>query len=127
MTSNARIADSIKKHPLDIRTCLATNVFFDKDRDKPKAIDIYSSEGRSLYKTDPRYDSRQHKKKKRAFASKDVILAEGTLNTAQLLKLSAHGAGDELQKFDIFVVAVHLPGVGTILRDDYKNSVVCIL
>lgn len=58
-----------------------------------------------------------------AFAEKEVILAGGTYNTPQLLKLSGVGPAAELRKFQIPLV-VDLPGVGANLQDRVENSIV---
>jgi choline dehydrogenase len=47
---------------------------------------------------------------------REVILAGGAINSPQLLMLSGVGDADELERFDIPVVA-HLPGVGRNLQD----------
>jgi choline dehydrogenase len=49
-------------------------------------------------------------------AAREVILAAGTIHTAQLLMLSGVGGADELKRFDITPV-VNLPGVGKNLQD----------
>ncbi|KAL4678077.1 hypothetical protein H8959_020751 [Pygathrix nigripes] len=52
----------------------------------------------------------------RAYASKEVILSGGAINSPQLLMLSGIGNADELKKLGIPVVC-HLPGVGQNLQD----------
>jgi len=52
-----------------------------------------------------------------------VIVAGGTFNTPQLLKLSGIGPADELREFGI-EVRVNLPGVGANLQDRYEVTVV---
>ncbi|XP_012886249.1 PREDICTED: choline dehydrogenase, mitochondrial [Dipodomys ordii] len=52
----------------------------------------------------------------RAYASKEVILSGGAINSPQLLMLSGVGNGDDLKKLGIPVVC-HLPGVGQNLQD----------
>uniref|UniRef100_A0A8D0HV11 Choline dehydrogenase n=1 Tax=Sphenodon punctatus TaxID=8508 RepID=A0A8D0HV11_SPHPU len=54
--------------------------------------------------------------KKKAFASKEVILSGGAINSPQLLMLSGVGNADDLKKLGIPVVC-HLPGVGQNLQD----------
>ena len=125
-TANAKNADGSKKYPLDIRThSFATKVLFDENGHihKPKAIGVEFLEGASLYKADPRFDSRRIGVKKRVMASREVIVAGGAFNTPQLLKLSGIGPKSELEKFHIPIV-VDLPGVGTNLQDNYEFSVV---
>ncbi|XP_068838273.1 choline dehydrogenase, mitochondrial [Capricornis sumatraensis] len=52
----------------------------------------------------------------RAYASKEVILSGGAINSPQLLMLSGVGNADDLRKLGIPVVC-HLPGVGQNLQD----------
>ena len=52
----------------------------------------------------------------RAYASREVILAGGTINSPQLLLASGVGPADELRKLDVPVVA-DSPGVGKNLQD----------
>lgn len=54
--------------------------------------------------------------KKKAFASKEVILSGGAINSPQLLMLSGVGNADDLKKLGIPVVC-NLPGVGQNLQD----------
>lgn len=56
-------------------------------------------------------------------ATREVIVAGGTYNTPQLLKLSGVGPRAELEKFGIPVV-VDLPGVGTNMQDRYEQTVI---
>ncbi|PHH85600.1 hypothetical protein CDD83_195 [Cordyceps sp. RAO-2017] len=56
-------------------------------------------------------------------AQREVILAAGTFNTPQILKLSGVGPENELRKFGIPVV-VDLPGVGTNMQDRYETGLV---
>nr|CAB3230510.1 choline dehydrogenase, mitochondrial [Phallusia mammillata] len=53
---------------------------------------------------------------KQVFASSEVILCGGAINSPQLLMLSGLGDADDLKKLDIPTVA-HLPGVGQNLQD----------
>uniref|UniRef100_A0A8C0GYB2 Choline dehydrogenase n=1 Tax=Chelonoidis abingdonii TaxID=106734 RepID=A0A8C0GYB2_CHEAB len=54
--------------------------------------------------------------KKKALASKEVILSGGAINSPHLLMLSGIGNADDLKKLGIPVVC-HLPGVGQNLQD----------
>ncbi|XP_074140557.1 choline dehydrogenase, mitochondrial [Sminthopsis crassicaudata] len=54
--------------------------------------------------------------KRKAYASKEVILSGGAINSPQLLMLSGIGNADELRKLGIPVVC-NLPGVGQNLQD----------
>nr|DBA18677.1 TPA: hypothetical protein GDO54_016897 [Pyxicephalus adspersus] len=58
----------------------------------------------------------QNGRKKKAFASKEVILSGGAINSPQLLMLSGIGNASELTKLGIPVIA-DLPGVGQNLQD----------
>ncbi|CEL00404.1 Putative Choline dehydrogenase, mitochondrial [Aspergillus calidoustus] len=116
-------------HPLEIRThCLATRVIFDDSSARggtspPKAIGIEFLEGKSLYRADPRSISSTPGTKRRALASREVIIAAGAFGTPQLLKLSGIGPKDELQRFNIPVVN-DLRGVGGNLQDRYEIPIV---
>ncbi|XP_029456751.1 choline dehydrogenase, mitochondrial [Rhinatrema bivittatum] len=58
----------------------------------------------------------KNKQKKKAFASNDVILSGGAINSPQLLMLSGIGNADDLKKLGIPVIC-HRPGVGQNLQD----------
>ncbi|XP_075039344.1 choline dehydrogenase, mitochondrial [Mixophyes fleayi] len=58
----------------------------------------------------------QNGHKKKAFASKEVILSGGAINSPQLLMLSGIGNATDLTKLGIPVIS-HLPGVGQNLQD----------
>ncbi|OCT58656.1 choline dehydrogenase, mitochondrial [Xenopus laevis] len=58
----------------------------------------------------------QRGQRKRAYATKEVVLSGGAINSPQLLMLSGIGNADDLKKLGIPVVA-HLPGVGQNLQD----------
>ncbi|KAG9472064.1 choline dehydrogenase, mitochondrial [Eleutherodactylus coqui] len=58
----------------------------------------------------------QNGQKKKAFASKEVILSGGAINSPQLLMLSGIGNATDLKKLGIPMVA-DLPGVGQNLQD----------
>lgn len=125
-TSNAKDRYGCKKYPLYIKThCLATRILFDDHHHhgEPKAIGIEYLEGQSIYKADPRFNENNPGIKKRAFATKEVIVACGVFNTPQLLKLSGIGPAVELESLGIDVV-VDLPGVGHNLQDNYEFGVV---
>lgn len=125
-TANAKNTDGGRKYPLFIHThTFATRILFDEvGRDsKPKAIGVEFLEGQSMYKADPRFNNHNVGIKRIARAVKEVIVACGTFNTPQLLKLSGIGPRDELESLDIDVV-VDLPGVGKNLQDNYEYGVV---
>ncbi|GME46169.1 Glucose-methanol-choline oxidoreductase [Neofusicoccum parvum] len=104
-------------YPLDIRlNCLATKVRFDGT----KAVGIDFLDGESLYRADPRAEASGTPGTPGSVnATREVILAAGTFNTPQLLKLSGVGPREELEEFGIPVVK-DLPGVGTNLQDRYE-------
>lgn len=119
-TANAKKADGSKKYRLDIlMNTLATNVRFDTSVTPPKAIGIDFLTGQSLYQADPRYSNSTSGTKGSVTASREVILAAGSFNTPQLLKLSGIGPANELAQHGIPVV-VDSPGVGTNLQDRYE-------
>jgi choline dehydrogenase len=125
-TANAKNEDGSKKYPLHIRThSFATKILFDEPGhgQMPKAVGVEFLEGASVYKADPRFDARRVGIKKRVLASREVVVAGGTFNTPQILKLSGIGPKSELEKHHIPVI-VDLPGVGTNLQDNYEFSVV---
>ena len=98
---------------------LATKVLFDEGR---RAIGVEYRKGRSLYRACPD-PSREEGQLRRAFASREVILAAGAFNTPQLLMLSGVGPPDQLAKHGIAPV-VPLDGVGRNLQDRYEIGVV---
>lgn len=123
-TANARNADGSKKYPLHIRIrSFATRIMFTNSEGKPKAIGVEFLEGKSMYKADPTYNPKHSGVKKRVFASREVIVAGGSFNTPQLLKLSGIGPKEELHKFGI-PFRVDLAGVGYNLQDNYEYSVI---
>ena len=125
-TVNARNAQGGRKYPLFVRTqSFATKILFDTNRTdkKPRAKGIEYVDGQSVYQADPRWYKGNVGLKKRAYATREVIVACGAFNTPQLLKISGIGPRNELEKHDIKVV-VDLPGVGTNLQDNYEYSVV---
>lgn len=99
---------------------LVTRVVFEGTR----AVGVEYLEGRYLYRADQRSTSVPTPPvKKIQRASREVILAAGSFNTPQLLKLSGIGPRDELDNFGIRTI-VHLPGVGRNLQDRYEIGVV---
>lgn len=101
-------------YPLTLSThSLATKVLFD-DRTRlgglPKAIGVGYLFGESLYGADQDYDAAQEGESRKVFATHEVIVAGGTFNTPQLLKLSGVGPREELEGLEIPVIA-DVPGV----------------
>lgn len=80
-------------------------------------------EGSSLYRADPRSGSATETGSGSVDATREVILAAGSFNTPQLLKLSGVGPRSELESLGIPVV-VDLPGVGTNMQDRYEATVI---
>lgn len=115
--------DGSKKYPLDVRlNCHVTKVILDESEDPARAIGVEFLDGAYLYKASPRSRNAGPGTPGSAMASREVIVAGGTYNSPQLLKLSGIGPADELKKFGIPVV-VDLPGVGTNLQDHYEVAV----
>lgn len=120
--SEATNSDGSKKYPLDVRlNCHVTKVVFDKTATPPRATGVEFLDGQYLYKASPKSKGATGTPGS-ATASREVIVAGGTYNSPQLLKLSGVGPKDELAKFNISVV-VDLPGVGTNLQDHYETNV----
>lgn len=120
--SGATNADGSKKYPLDVRlNCHVTKVTFDESVTPPRATGVEFLDGQYLYKASPKSKGAKGTPGS-ATASREVIVAGGTYNSPQLLKLSGVGPSDELTKFNISVV-VDLPGVGTNLQDHYETNV----
>jgi choline dehydrogenase len=123
-TANAVNADGSRKYHLDIRlNTLVTMVRFDTTGSTPKAIGVDFLVGHSLYRADPRSGSASPATPGAVNATREIILAAGTFNTPQLLKLSGIGPKSELESFNIPVL-VDLPGVGTNLQDRYETGLV---
>ncbi|KNB07814.1 hypothetical protein FOXG_08873 [Fusarium oxysporum f. sp. lycopersici 4287] len=95
------------------------HVVFDKSEDPPRATGVEFLDGRGIYKASPLSRSAGAGKPGSATASREVIVAGGTYNSPQILKLSGIGPADELKKFNIPVIS-DLPGVGTNLQDHYE-------
>ncbi|KAI1101710.1 choline dehydrogenase [Jackrogersella minutella] len=122
--ATATNADGSKKYALDVALhTLATKVDFDTAGSTPKATGISYLFGESLYRADPRANSSTPAGVPGTVtASREVIIAGGTFNTPQLLKLSGVGPSAELSNFSIPVVK-DAPGVGGNLQDRYEIGV----
>lgn len=96
---------------------------FDTNGSTPRAVGVDYLEGNSLYRADPRAGSATETGTGSVDAAREVILAAGSFNTPQLLKLSGVGPQSELESFGIPVV-VDLPGVGTNMQDRYEATVI---
>ncbi|KAH3913263.1 hypothetical protein HBH56_113770 [Parastagonospora nodorum] len=115
-------ANGTKRFPLDVRlNCHVTKVTFDQSVTPPRANGVEFLDGQYLYKASPKSRGAAGIPGS-VKASREVIVAGGTYNSPQLLKLSGVGPADELKRFDIPVVA-DLPGVGTNLQDHYEINV----
>ena len=101
--------------------CLVTRVLFDGKR----AVGVEYLDAPYQYRASPlaKPDGPEPVARKIMFASHEVIIAAGTFNSPQILKLSGIGPRDELAQFKIEPV-VDLPGVGTNMQDRYEVSVV---
>lgn len=123
-TANAVNSDGSRKYQLDILlNTLVTKVVFDESGDVPRATGVEYIQGKSLYRADPRHASGTVTGSGSISATKEIILAGGTYNTPQMLKLSGIGPREELESFGI-PVKVELPGVGTNLQDRYEQTVI---
>lgn len=117
--------DGTKKYKLDIQTTtLATKVKFDRTGEKPRATGVEYLRGKSLYRADPRAATSGNTGTLGTVnAVREVILAGGTFNTPQLLKLSGIGSTGELSQHGIETI-IELPGVGTNMQDRYEVPVI---
>lgn len=123
-TANALNADGSRKYHLDIMlNTLVTKVQFDRSGSKPRATGVEFQRGQSLYRADPRAAGVRGGTRGSVKAAQEVILAAGSFNTPQLLKLSGIGPRAELSALGITVIA-NRPGVGTNLQDRYETTVV---
>ncbi|KAJ8116073.1 hypothetical protein OPT61_g2425 [Boeremia exigua] len=111
-------------HPLTISThSLATKVLFEQCNGRPKATAVEYMIGKGLYSADHRYNASQQANDTRTVhAKKEVIVAGGTFNTPQILKLSGIGPREELEKIGIPVI-VDLPAVGNFMQDNYETPI----
>ncbi|KAF2146393.1 GMC oxidoreductase [Aplosporella prunicola CBS 121167] len=119
----AKNLDGSKKYPLDLRmNCHVTKVTFDESTNPPTANGVEFLDGKHLYRASPLSKNSEKGTPGSALASREVIVAGGTYNSPQLLKLSGVGPAEELERFNISVIK-DLPGVGTNLQDHYEISV----
>ncbi|KHN94519.1 Glucose-methanol-choline oxidoreductase [Metarhizium album ARSEF 1941] len=124
---DAKNRDGTSKYPLDVRmNCHVTRVVFDETGAEPRATGVEFLDGAHLYRASPRSGhgsgSGSGGVAGSATASREVIVAGGTYNSPQILKLSGVGPAQELARFGIKVVK-DLPGVGTNLQDHYEVAV----
>jgi choline dehydrogenase len=119
---DATYNNGTKRYPLDVRmNCHVTKVTFDQTTTPPRATGVEFLDGQYLYKASPKSRGAAGTPGS-ATASREVIVAGGTYNSPQLLKLSGVGPAEELKKFNIPVIK-DLPGVGTNLQDHYETNV----
>ncbi|KAI1443191.1 GMC oxidoreductase [Annulohypoxylon stygium] len=104
-----------------------TGITWDQLRDfePPAVMSIDYVVGASAYKADPRYDPNRNTTTGFSWVGKELIIAGGTFNSPQILKLSGVGPAAELEKHNITVVA-DLPGVGANLGDNYEGGVLSL-
>ena len=123
--ANAKNCDGSRKYKLDIRlNSFVTKIRFDtKGGLQPRAVGVDFLDGQSLYRADPRAGSATPGTPGSVNVKREVIIAGGTFNTPQILKLSGIGPKKELDAHHIPTV-VNLPGVGTNLQDHYEISTV---
>jgi choline dehydrogenase len=120
-----RVLEVVACHPdlLEVRLhALATRVIFDEDN---RATGVEYLEGEHLYGADPA-QSPAAGTTRQVSARNEVIVAGGTFNSPQLLKLSGIGPAEELRSIGI-PLRVDLAGVGSNLqdrseRDDLAND-----
>ncbi|KAH7112092.1 hypothetical protein B0J11DRAFT_554216 [Dendryphion nanum] len=110
-------------HPLTTSlNSLATKILFEDCDKKPRAVGVEYMVGTGLYSADGRYNSSQKGETRTVRAKREVIIAGGTFNTPQILKLSGIGPRKELERFGIPLV-VDLPAVGNFMQDNYETPV----
>ncbi len=100
---------------------LVTRVLFDGKR----AIGVEYLDAPRVYRADPRAPALgpEPAPRRRAIATREVIVCAGAFNSPQILLLSGIGPRAQLARFGIPVVA-DLPGVGENLQDRYEIAVV---
>jgi choline dehydrogenase len=99
--------------------CHVTKVTFDNST-TPKATGVEFLDGQYLYRASKLAGSAGSGTPGSGKASREVIIAGGTYNSPQILKLSGIGPADELRSFNIPVIK-NLPGVGTNLQDHCES------
>ena len=117
-----RQVQAARPHNLVIQTnALATRVLLDE---RNAAMGVEYLQAPHLYRADPRVDATASLPEPRqVFVRREVILACGTFNTPQLLKLSGIGPREELDRHGI-QTRIDLPGVGENLQDRYEVGVI---
>jgi choline dehydrogenase len=120
------IAQTVSQgYPLTVKTgALATQVLFEKDGGNLTAVAVQYLNATHIYQADPNAVP-PPTVVNTVRAQREIILAGGTFNTPQLLKLSGIGPAAELKSLGIPVL-VDLPGVGLNLQDRYEIGVVAV-
>lgn len=114
------------KYPLTLKlNNFVTKLLFSDDAQNPTVVGVEVAEGANLYRASPHSTAGATGKVSRYYANKEVIVAGGTFNTPQLLKLSGIGPKAELEKFKIKVVK-DLPGVGENMADNYEGGLLSV-
>ncbi|KAF2966168.1 hypothetical protein GQX73_g7428 [Xylaria multiplex] len=116
---NKTLADPAKFNLTVQLETFVTRVLINWEAGEPSATGVEVLRGSHQYEADPFYDPAKKGKPGRIFARKEVIIAGGSFNSPQILKLSGIGPAKELEKFHIPVVK-DLPGVGENLGDNYE-------
>ncbi|HKD09942.1 MAG TPA: GMC family oxidoreductase [Bryobacteraceae bacterium] len=113
------VANRLPERLTVITDALVTRVLFDSAK---RATGVEYLRGERLYRahSDP---SPAAGVLETLNASREVILSAGAFNSPQILMLSGIGAREDLEAFDIPVIA-DLPGVGRNLQDRYEIGVV---
>lgn len=116
------IVDTVTQgFPLTVRTnCHVTKINFTNNGSTPVASGVEFLDGQHLYSASPL--SGGSGTAGSAKARKEVIMAGGTYNSIQTLKLSGIGPAEELKKFGIDVVQ-DTPGLGSNMQDRYEIPV----
>jgi len=108
--------------PLTLSThSLTTKIIFETESGSPKAVGVEYLVGEALYGAEVRYDKTKTGRPQKVFASREVIIAGGTFNTPQILKLSGVGPRKGLEDLGIPVVK-DLPAVVS-FSDSYSRPV----
>lgn len=116
------ILDTAAKYDLDVlMNTLATRVLFDRSVSPARATGVEYLSGSNLYRASPLSPVAHSGASGTVKASREVIIAAGSFNTPQLLKLSGIGPKDELESHNIPLI-FDSPGVGANLQDRYETS-----
>lgn len=117
-----RIVDTVDGgFPLTVRTNThVTRIVFDTTGATPRATGVEFLEGKHLYRASPLSGASGTPGSARA--RKEVIMAGGSYNSVQTLKLSGVGPAAELNRFGISVVK-NVPGLGKNMQDRYEVPV----